>query len=429
MRAAAGGLVLAVVVAFFACTKGPGRPNIVLVVSDALRKDHLSIYGYHRQTSPHLEEFASAARVFDSAYAPSPYTWASVASLLTSTYPREHGVIESTQVLGAQRTTLPEVLQQNGYHTMAVVENPVLREPEQGYSQGFESWQVDLARMRPGGVANDTGDKKLGELIQKGDKPFFLYWHAIDPHAPYLAPPEHRLFCSQNRPEPSPRYDPPQTAEALQALIDCYDEEVHYFDHRFAKLLRRLEEQGLAANTIVVVVSDHGEGFLERPNLIHHSYGVYGELINVPLLIRWPRDFPAGRDGGLVSLLDLMPTLLDLAGVEKEGLGLAGVSLLSPERPAVVVSEKLRRTFTPAQRTVLTKDWKFIHTLDDDSYRLFNRGIDPLDSEPQVPPNPAVTGPLKQALRNYLERTPEGHAEDRPLGSEEIRRLKSLGYI
>lgn len=415
-------------------TPGPEPPNIVLVVSDALRKDHLGVYGYSRPTSPRLDAFAAEAAVFDNAFAQSPFTKSSVATMFTSLYPHQHGVLDHPQVLSDELLTLAELLDSAGYQTAGFVENLALTRGF-GFEQGFQEWHLDLTRTSLKAFSGEDApavelDRKVHRWLEQPRKsPFFLYLHYMDPHTPYAAPSPYRSFHGGERP-PHPRelHRTSKSAESLQALKDCYDEEISYVDDRFGAVMDKLSEAELLENTVVVFTSDHGEGFGEHGYLFH-SYGVQGELINMPLLIRYPRRFQPGRYSDAASQLDLLPTLVELAGAEPPLT--RGRSLLQPGS-SVVLSEQLRKhSAFPRQQSLVKDGWKLVHTFKDDRYELFRVEGDPLDTKPLQAQEVELVGELKSRLREELEASPRGTHQvvSRTLSKQEIERLRSLGYI
>lgn len=311
-------------------SRGAERPNVILVLVDALRADHLGSYGYARDTSPALDAFAREAVLFEEAITQSTFTKSSIASLFTGRAPYEHGVywgdrrdragLLTSDVLLERETTLAEALRSRGYLTAAWVQNTHLRS-YMGFAQGFLDYrdqQGNAERINRRFLGWLRGPARLHEL--------FAYLHYIDLHDPYLPePPYDRLFgegsdfyegidlaewgaflegVRQGRIDLSPA-----DVEELEAL---YDGQIRYLDDRIGRLFEELKALDLYDRSLIVVTSDHGDAFLEH-GFISHSAVPYEELIRVPLLVK----LPGGRHGGRrvgrqVRLIDVFPTVLDL---------------------------------------------------------------------------------------------------------------------
>ena len=278
----------------------PKRPNILVYLSDTLRADHLSTYGYRRETSPRLTEFAATGILFERAYSQASWTKASVGTLFTGLYPSRHGAIRREHRLRRDVPVLAEVLQREGYRTAAVISNPSVL-PNFGFGRGFEE-VIDLATDQNSTDALDIHEHVLGFLEQASDRPFFLYVHAMDPHYPYAAP---RPFDDHFVVKPGNK---------LRDRIAAYDNEIAYADHAFGALLTRIDELGLTDETVVVFLSDHGEEFDDHGALTH-GYSLYQEQLHIPLIMRLAHGQKAGlRVADPVRVIDLFPALLDIAG-------------------------------------------------------------------------------------------------------------------
>ena len=304
------------------------RPHgVIVIVPDSLRADHLGVYGYPRPTSPHLDALAQRGVLFENAFSQSPWTTPSIASLFTSVYPSVHrlGHIESdhgyTAVLSPQLPTLAEILQQSGYRTAALVNNPSISE-RRGFSRGFDVFVNDEKPRAPTVPTNASAIAMLEE-ISAGN--FFLLWHILDPHWPNWPPPEFRDFVD-------PDYDGrfrdglPRdqvksltsgelavTEEERRHITDLYDGEVRFVDHQIGALFDALDRLDLWDRVTLVVTSDHGESLLERGHY-GHSLPMYEETLRVPLVVYDAR-LEAGRVPQVVESIDILPTVRDLAGL------------------------------------------------------------------------------------------------------------------
>jgi len=304
----------------------PGSPNILLIVIDTLRADHLSSYGYGRPTSPKIDRIAREGVLFENALATSSYTLPSHASLLTGLYPYQHGVEwhNSRALVYGRYPTLSEALRSRGYRTAAFSAN-VFWFTRNRFGRGFirfEDYFHSISDMflrtlygraiekfiLPRLGFEDSLSRKQAADINRSlvrwierdrEKPFFAFLNYMDTHDPYLPPQPYRSKFSRLK-NPGGilnwrvgRSDPQMKPEQLQGEIDAYDGAIAYVDDHIGQLLNELEKRGLAENTLLIITSDHGEAFGEH-NAFLHSNSLYREEIHVPLIFRWPRQVPAG---------------------------------------------------------------------------------------------------------------------------------------
>ena len=285
------------------------RSNLVLVVIDTIRVDHMSLYGYAKSTTPHLSRLAADGVTFDQAIAHVPQTLPSVATLLTSTYPHEHGARTNGGVrLPTETATLAEVLRDAGYRTAAVVSSFPL-DRRFGVAQGFDFYDADFTGSILAEKRRESVDRKLRRfpnVEQRADEatakalawldtrqrsadgdPFFLMVHYFDPHYPY-APPSKFL-----------------------GALSAYEGEIAFADREIGRLVIGLDVLGLRENTLVVVTGDHGEIVG-----VGHEGQVADGVLRVPLVMRQPGRLPEGaRVAAQVGLLDLAPTILEILEV------------------------------------------------------------------------------------------------------------------
>ncbi|MGD8395966.1 MAG: sulfatase, partial [Candidatus Eiseniibacteriota bacterium] len=302
---------------------GAGAPNIILISIDTLRYDHMSVHGYARQTTPHLDAFAATAVRFSQATTPRPKTTPSVASMLTGLYPHSHGVRRLVDHLHPRNVTLAEVLRNAGYRTGAIVCNYVLNAEGTGLGEGFDFYHDTTPEYD--GTQLDAApatDIAIRWLHEQGDTPVFLWLHYMDPHGPYASPPPFdQAFVSESRGRRLAPLDaiPPVARLGdetdIDVYVDQYDGEILYTDHQVQRLLADLDARGLRDRTIVVVTADHGESLGDHDYYFEHGLYVYDDCARIPLMMR----HPGGRAGIVVDapveLIDLYPTLLDLAGL------------------------------------------------------------------------------------------------------------------
>ena len=351
------------------------RPNVLVILIDALRADRLGCYGYPRSTSPNIDAFAAESVVFDHAYAQSPWTKPSIPTLFTSLYPVQHGVYEGeaharggaleSDVLSQSHSTLAESFRDSGYDTVAFVNNAHL-DAAYGLAQGFDTYDHGPA------TAQTINAKFIEFLSEDRERPFFAYLHYLDAHWPFQPDEPFRArFRSSTRPSVFDRESwsglrkrindgtiqlSPADLERLQNLHDAGIAEM---DHNIGMLLRSMRERGLLDETIVLLTSDHGEELMDHGR-IGHGGTLYREVIDIPLMIRLPDGARAGRRDGVARLIDVFPTLAALAGI-KPPAGLEGRNLFASETavPEIVAETRHKQTYRVSLRR---GDWKYVRT-------------------------------------------------------------------
>lgn len=318
----------------------PPDLDVVVYVIDTLRADRLGLHGYSRPTSPFLEQLAAESVVFENAAAPAPWTLPSITSLLTSTFPCEHGVNHKGVRVSQSLRTLGERMQEAGFRTVSLFANQYAG-PVSGLERGHDRWRhMDMEeRQHPQRLVQEV-------LAETGGAPLYLYVHTLEPHDPYRAPRRlvemfgevseqrrqeiNRLHFTYRRltnvdfREKRPVGTTDNTGEQEEALaalasaaadIDVlYDACVRQADENLRRVVETLRRSGRWDRTLLVVLSDHGEELGERGGF-QHDQSLYEELVHVPLVVR----FPGGEHGGRrveepVTLLDVLPTILAVAG-------------------------------------------------------------------------------------------------------------------
>jgi arylsulfatase A-like enzyme len=432
--------------ALAACSKpGPVRPkNVVFILVDTLRADHLGAWGYARPTSPNVDALARESLRFENARSQASCTFPSANSILTSRYPSAFLGQPAAHELGIPGSipSIAEILKQRGFRTAAVSASPVVRNtpgrfnPGAGFGRGFDIFHEDCV-WKSAACVNRAA---LPLLQSQDDKPFFLYLHYLDPHGPYAPPKTHRRHWALGRPDkkfirdgnPNPigdmlykgAPDPGATPADIQYLIDLYDEEIAYFDSQLADLMKALRESGRLDDTILVFTADHGEEFLEHGH-IKHCRTLFDSSIRIPMLLRIP-GIEAKALQQPVQNLDLVPTLLDYLGLDTKGLNFEGESL----RPAIEGTGELDPRQYGMQGTLRSAAdgrHKLIHDLGKGTFELYDLKADPKETRDTLRGERRAFHGLREALTAWLSRTEgKGKAEE---SLEAERRLRSLGYL
>lgn len=408
------------------------RPNVVIYLVDTLRADRLGCYGYSKPTSPHLDRFAEGATLFETAIAQAPWTRPSVASVLTGMNPLEHRVRTLESRLPDAAETLPERLRAAGYRTAAFSTNWHVS-TEAGLAQGFDDF--DFNPQDPDSVA--VNRRVLAWLDRnRGSKPFFLYIHALDPHAPYTPPPDLRRRFAPGAPPHA------GTIEGLRGIYKArgerrfaliaeiaplYDAEIAANDRSFGALLSALKERGLFEESLIVFVSDHGEALGEHRDF-GHARSLYAEELDVPLVVKLPFQTRGGRSTRLAQHVDLLPTVLAAAGLPPPS-GLRGADLFGPEvgtRPAFSHLSYNNRV----GMSVVFDGWKRIEPWSRKLGRqpeLYRAGDETHDLAGS---HPVRSGYLDSLLRAEKLRTRGGLQPELAGMDEETRKgLEALGYL
>lgn len=433
-------------------TDGPrsgrlGQPDVFVILLDAARADAFSPFGGPYPT-PATERLAGDGTVFERALAPASWTGQSVPSMLTGLYPDSLRVGALGSRMPDEIPTLPELMSAKGYRTVLWSQHP-LYQNHKSFRRGFE----EVHRSTPG-VYDDLPD---GTVLLADDRPSFAWIHLIPPHTPYQPPKPFRgLYTSgySGTVSAEDQYlsrfphneDPASLAEAdLQYLWNRYLENVSFADSLVARLLAELEHRGRYRSSLIVLLSDHGEAFLEHGAFLH-TRSLHTELLHVPLIVKWPADQTgfADRDSTPVSLVDLVPTLvdgLDLAGAEA---GYQGTSLLPGAFDGVTAKRTLyavtrgvedRRKAPKPAIMLQSGPWRLLHNHLGASDLFFNHEEDPGETRDLSTAEPLQALLLRQALlsqahsNRYLLGTPTDAAEVEELDPEVVEQLKALGYL
>ena len=436
----------------------PARPNVVLVIIDTLRADRLGCYGNPRDTSPFLDRIAAQGVRFQRAYAQASWTVPSVTSILTSLYPSVHG-IEPEQLgpempqLAPQVTTVAEILQQRRYATGAFLALPFSLGPLWGFDRGFTTFQdaVD-ARSRPTWITAADNVQRAREWLRSAPGPFFCLLHFFDVHYPYrVEEPYGSLFLPDDYAgpltgqEPFPLYAAraragAMTAEDVAFSLAGYDGAIRSVDAALETFWTALEEAGIAGETLLIVTSDHGEGFLEHQSVAHPKTDLSEEVIRVPMLMRGP-GLPRGLViDGVVENLDLTPTILEYAGIPPR-FPFQGESLLPRLRgepdaaPEAFALAEGRSDRLQVQALVMDR-WKLIRQEGETRrYRFYDLEQDPGETRDLGTTAPAFArcqarlDALQTANARHQQHPPVPASVDPEQLRETLHQFRALGYL
>jgi arylsulfatase A-like enzyme len=404
-----------------------GRPNLVLIVVDTLRADWTTPYGDPRGTAPELAQWAERGAVFEQVRSQSSWTKISMASLMTSLWPRSHGLAEARDALGDGAVTLAEQLRDAGYRCYAVQSNGWL-DQSFGFQQGFDSYVFPRGAGAPGISPSqvwphaDRVYEEAARLIDEHDRsrPMFLYLHFMDVHE-YAAPPEFRTFGQ----------DTPGTYLAA----------IRWDDDALARVRQKLDDAGLLDRTIIVFASDHGEAFGEHGK--HgHARNALTATLRTPLVIRFPFRIEPLRVAAQVRNVDIAPTLLEMAGVAVPAV-FQGRSLL-PLLTAADGDGEDRITYaalgTPLyqdssiQASVSDGHWTYARNLPNDRHPgefLFDRSVDPGENVNLIDREPEQARKMRQLLDDQLQAKPADGTllRDVHIDPQIADRLRQMGYL
>jgi arylsulfatase len=419
------------------CRAEPARPpDVVLVLIDTLRADHVGAYGYARPITPSLDALCAQATLFENAIAQAPHTIPSMLQLMTSRY------AQGLEIPAADRT-LAEALQAQGYDTLAVVENPNFEQhpTAHGLKRGFRRFyrngvidRVSLAQqLYRTNTPADAVTAQTARALRTRDraKPLFLWVHYFDPHDPYLPPFADDLEAlSQDSPSPYTgdvratdvylKDPPPRLSPADRGhIVALYDAEVRYADQAVGELFALLRAEGLYENALIVVASDHGESLGEH-GVWTHGRSAWDAEIRVPLIVRRPGQARPERVRDAVELLDVFPTVLDLAGLPADGLRLDGESLFRHGgRPAFL--------FWKQWQVVRTAEWKLVQA--GDGLLLYRIDQDPGEERDLFAARGDVARSLLAARDARLRAAGASAQELDERSRAAWERLRALGYL
>ena len=443
--------------------------NVILLIVDALRPDHLSLNGYHRKTSPNMDKIASESAVFNNAITTSPSTAPSIASMLTGLYPHSHGIrFIHRNKLDQKTTTLPEILQSHGYKTIGCNFELMV----EGLESGFDDFS--LLRWRIANKVKRTIKKSIrwnyrieraeesthiakSQIKKYRNKKFFLYLHYTDLHWPYKTPkpfddmfdPNYKgnhLFNDWN--DKIERgdmiFNNSLPKEEIYHAIAHYDGSIRFIDTQIGHIINYLEEMELKDKTLLIISSDHGESLGEHNLHFQHTLCLYEEGIKIPLIINSPSIKQRKKIEIQVASIDIMPTILDFLGIpliEKiDGKSLVPLIKENKDDRKYLFAEngemlfkQNNRTFLPGikgkWRMIRTNEWKLIYIPhpENDIYELYNLKKDIGETTNAFDKEPELVKMLKKELFKWMDNSKEDKNGDLTEKSKII--LRKLGYM
>ncbi len=435
----------------------PG-PNIILFAIDCLRPDHLGFNGYERETSPAIDRLAQNGMVCSNAYTNASWTKPSVATLFTSFYPQVHGALEPSQVLSNTALTVAELLRNDGYRTLFLNGGNPFIDERFNFGQGFDYYQY-FPRTEHSG--SDLTYAFLSQIEITKNQKFFAYLHYMDTHAPYTNNNYNRYFQIQPDGRETITVDNTKcniirtltaknelTEQHKQEIITFYDRQIRYVDENIERILTFLKKKQLLKNTVVIVTSDHGEEFWEHNNY-EHGHTLYNEILRVPLIISGSTIKPSEVKTA-VSLLDVLPTLLDITGITHENLGLQGTSIFKAINPSAnrnpvpvfatgtlygnekycLIRDTKKMIITTASKR---KKWNLIGYRNDNSCELYNTSNDMHERDTLICGCDEEGQSMEKDLALFAGMTTnfqqKNNLSEVALGGTLKERLESLGYL
>lgn len=459
-----------------------GPQGVIVIVTDTLRRDRLPFYGHERDTAPVLGQMVSEGALAVDALSQSTWTKLSVTSIFTSLYPTSHTVRRFSDRLPASADTLAELFLRQGYATLGLSSISFtgrFTNMHQGYEEFHES--ASLPEKLNAKTARHHVDRLLPWLERHRDGRFFVFLHVADPHSPYEPyepwsdfygePGDLEDYVEQRetvRPHiDNPlmqRFGMPRREDVEEAGLDpehyvaleydAYDASIRAMDEEIGRVIATLEELGLDDDVVVAVVSDHGTELLDHDDHFH-GHTVYGELNQVPMFFWGPGTVPAGvRIEPTVETLDLMPTVLDLAGIAAPD-NLQGQSLVPlmgegvtstagaryRPRPAVTETERTPPRALPSEAgdcfALAVDDWKLVRCepeMGEPTNELYHRPDDPYDQNDLAAEQPQKVAELLEQLEGWRQQAEANRLQSddelaEGMSAEELERLRSLGYV
>lgn len=421
-------------------------PNILFITIDTLRADHLGCYGYQRNITPVLDELAGEGVLFENAFAVMPTTIPSHGSMFFGTWPRIHGSTGNQYKFSSKNLPfLPRILQQAGYETSAFISIHHLTSAMADLP-GFQ--MLNGARQYEERRCQITLNHALEWFQEQKPQRYFAWIHLWEPHQPYAL---HPRFMKEIYPGIDLNFKPhysffPEgayTKEDLQKMVALYDNEIKFVDHNLGRFLEKLRKEKYLENTVLIITSDHGETLDEIAEshryAFDHGEFLYDPQLHVPLMIVPPGERKGRRVSSIVTLLDLMPTILDLTGlpIPESAQGISLLPFLKGDQPKTLPELVFlhRGKYTDPSRPaflleeqfgVREKDFKIIYASESHKWELYNNSSE----DYPVKGHDQIRAELQEKLKAWLALTEKmAKPSGEMVSPEEIEELRSLGYV
>jgi len=434
------------------------KPNIILIIVDALRCDHLGCYGYQRNTSPNIDRVAKKGIIFDRAYAQSNWTLPATATLFTSLYPTSHNVLSGKEILSKQSKTLIEDLKLAGYRTAGFSGNPFFW-GNFGLRQGFGSFHFGqsnfICKVWPSVIGEisrrlfmPTDEHFMKQAISwiKSNKSqkFFIYLHYMATHAPYCIPKAYEeIYAKEEIPDrvdfPHKRFLRDVEINSVQKknLIDRYDGAIRFVDDQIGKLFDILHSLDLEEDTLLIIAGDHGEAFGEHGDWTH-GYTLYQETIKIPLIIWYAKiRYSHTRSNELAGLIDIKPTISNTVGIKQSEIyqGKDLISQTTKKGDLYQQREGREEIFSEGvsdlKCIITSTNWKLISDKAKGKIELYNLEEDPEEKHNVFNLYPEVAKDLQGRLSSKFEELKKQvlRPAKASISAQTKYELKSLGYL
>ena len=460
------------------------KPNVLLLTLDTVRADHVSLYGYKRNTTPYLSDLARAATVFAHATAAGDMTITSHAAILTGTYASWNGARPHQTASGSgvpisdKYPTLAEILSAQGYSTAAVVANSGFLTREWGFDRGFQFFdargavrmmpprkeyllrygarqvlhhvidttEFDMMFLRAGEINREA--YRFLDRARGSGHPFFLFLNYMDAHSPYAPPAQFdELYPSERDLSiPDARYGllfdqlvegrGQMSQEEREHYVSQYDGGIAYMDAEIGKLIAGLKQRGLYDNTLLIIVSDHGEAFGER-NLVGHGLSVNEDQVYVPMIVKYPRSDQRQWVEERVGHTDILPTVMEVTGIApppflqgfslRKGTGNANRKLISESFPGSGLTS-LNAKFNRTERAIYSENFKYIDSTAG-KHELYDISADPREIHNLCSIESGRCSGMQRDLEEWENAAPKTVTHGKALDPQTLERLRSLGYV
>jgi arylsulfatase A-like enzyme len=443
-----------------------GSPNVLMIVLDTTRCDCLGCYGGGDRYTPNIDRLAGESVLFEQAITPEPLTRPAISTVLTGVLPRTHGVDTNAKTLGVEFYTLAEALRDHGYVTGAVTASVVL-DRFYGTDQGFDAyiqpsearWEFSRlvaarrfyeavnhrARRDVEVPANEITRRAAAWIARNHERPFFAFVHYYDPHFPYDPLPAYDLAAREglsdipvpySTPEERFRDDFEMPGDYLRMQWLKYRGEILWMDEHVGRLLGAIDDMGLRDNTLVVLLSDHGEGF-ENHFYFAHGNRLFDTLVHSVLMFRYPGHLEPSAVDEQVRLADVYPSILTLLGlpleadIRGESLFGRGGKVTVTSRPAFLVTDPSNEVpfFARISTGVRLPPWKYIETPSEGSVELYDLEADPDELTNLAAARPEVRNRFDRLLDEWMQTNAPKKVEQKKLGRRREEALRALGYV